>query len=295
MTQTASGPLYGLIEGGGTKFVAGIARSPTAILATTRITTTSPEETLRAVAMWLAHAADGEPLAAVGIACFGPLILDPDRDDWGQIRRTSKRGWSGTDLASPFAARFDCAVHIDTDVNAAALAEYRWGAGQGCRSMVYLTVGTGIGGGAVIDGRLVYGSGHPEMGHMRIARHADDSTFVGVCPVHGDCLEGLASGSAIQERWGDTLSSFSPAHPAHAIIAWYIGQGVVNIQAMLAPDRIVIGGGVMATAGLRVRIADAAQTLGAGYFTGDVCDILVKPELGDRAGLLGALAVIGLS
>lgn len=280
-----------MIEAGGTKFVVGIGRDRDTLVATTRIPTTNPQETLAAVIAWFAEqAAAHGSITALGIGSFGPLSLDRAAADYGCITTTPKPGWAGTDFAGSLGAALACPVAISTDVNAAALAEWRWGAGIACQSVIYVTVGTGIGGGAIIDGRIHHGISHPEMGHFRPRRHPDDS-YAGCCPRHGDCLEGLACGPAILERWGTSLSDLAPDHPAHGIIAYYIAELVVTLQAMFEPDRIVLGGGVMATPSLFGRIVKRATELGADYFVSRAEDILRQPALGDRAGLLGALAL----
>jgi len=204
---------------------------------------------------------------------------------------TTKPHWSDADIAGPFARAFDCSVAIDTDVNGAALAEWTWGAGQGATSSLYLTVGTGIGGGAVVGGRLVHGVSHPEMGHIPMPRHPADVDFTGHCAFHGDCLEGLAAGPAIIARWGASLSDLPADHAGHDIIAWYLAQAVQTFQAILEPARIILGGGVMQTPGLLKRVASGAADLGAGYFAGDPVVVIVPPALGDDTGLFGALAL----
>lgn len=281
-------PLYGLVEAGGTKFVLGVASDKDNIIATTRIPTTTPSETITAMCEWFA--AQGK-IDAVGVASFGPLDLDKSSATWGYITATTKPHWSNTDIAGPLKAALGCPVAIDTDVNGAALAESIWGTGQGQRSVLYFTVGTGIGGGAVIDGRILQGLSHPEMGHIRLPRHADDHDFAGACPFHGDCLEGLASGPAIIARWGASLSKLPADHPAHRIIAYYLTQIVVTMQAIFEPDRIIFGGGVMATPGLIDNVRSQAAELGKGYFKGDPTEVVQLPGLGDKAGLLGALAL----
>jgi fructokinase len=287
-----SAPLFACIEAGGTKFVVGLVRAQDAIVETARFPTTDPANTLGAVIDWLQGAAMRHgPVCAAGIASFGPLSLDRDSADWGHITTTPKPGWSGIDLAGPVGAALGVPVGFDTDVNGAALAEARWGAAVGQRNAVYVTIGTGIGGGAVVDGAALHGLGHPEMGHMRLARHPGDAGFGGVCPFHGDCLEGLASGPAIMARWGKSLSDMPADHAAHDMIAHYIAQFTVNLQAVLAPGRIILGGGVMGTAGLLDRVRSEAKRLGAGYFAGDARDLIVAPGLGEHAGLLGALAL----
>ncbi len=282
-------PRYGLVEAGGTKFVLGIATGKDEISATTRIPTTSPDETIHAMCDWFTR--QGE-LAAIGVASFGPLDLDRASPTWGHITATTKLGWSHTNLVGPLEAAGQCAVMIDTDVGGAALAEYRWGAGQGQKVMLYFTIGTGIGGGAIIDGRVLHGLSHPEMGHIRLPRHASDLDFPGVCPFHGDCLEGMASGPAIKARWGASRSDLSAKHPGHDIIAFYLAQTVVTMQAIFEPGRIIMGGGVMGTPGLIDRVRAQAHDLGNGYSRGDAREIICLPALGDQAGLLGALALI---
>lgn len=284
-----SGPHYGLIEAGGTKFVLGVADASGNILDRHRLPTTSPEDTIGAAVQWLQ--AQGSPFAGIGLASFGPLDLDTGSPNWGHLMRTPKAGWSHADLAGPFARAFDCPVAIDTDVNGAALAESIWGAGRGKQICLYLTIGTGVGGGAVIDGRILHGKSHPEMGHMRLPRHADDGAFAGTCPFHGACLEGVASGPAIMARWGKPLSEFPAGGAEHRMIAWYLAQAVCSFQAIMEPDCIVMGGGVMATPRLLDLIRSAAEELGGGYFVGKAKDIVVPPGLGDDAGLMGAFAL----
>ncbi len=281
--------LYGLVEAGGTKFVLGVAASKDDIRATVRIPTTTPDETIGAMCAWFTAQ---DKLAAIGVASFGPLGLDPALPSWGHITATTKPHWSNTDIAGPLKAAFKCPVVIDTDVNGAALAEYLWGAAQSQKTMLYFTVGTGIGGGAIVDGRILKGLSHPEMGHIRPPRHPADHGFAGVCPFHGDCLEGLASGPAIMARWGASLSELPGDHPAHEMIAWYLAQIIVTMQAIFEPGRIVLGGGVMATPHLIDRIMAQTITLGSAYFKSDPAHIISLPGLGHNAGLLGALALI---
>ena len=280
---------YGLIEAGGTKFVLGIADADCTIRATHRIPTTTPDETIGTAVDWFK--AQGEPLTAIGIGSFGPLQLDRSASNWGHITRTPKPHWANTDLVTPFAEGLSCPVAIETDVNAAALAEAKWGAGVNCNSLLYLTIGTGIGGGFVSGGRLLHGLSHPEMGHIRMPRHPDDTEFKGSCPFHGDCLEGLASGPAIIARWGHSLSELEGGHPGQAIIAWYLAQAIVTFQAVMEPERIVLGGGVTGTKGLLDLVRTEAKAAAAGYFAGDPEKVIVAPGLGERSGLLGALAV----
>ena len=283
-----SAPLYGLVEAGGTKFVLGVARGPDEIIATTRIPTTTPAETIPAMCDWLAgHGA----LAAVGVATFGPVEVDRSSPQWGHILGTPKAGWPNTDLVGPLVERLGCPVDLDTDVTAAALAEYRWGAGQGQPSVLYFTIGTGVGGGVVIGGRPLAGVSHPEMGHFHLPLHPADAEFTGVCPFHGTCLEGLASGPAVKARYGISLSELPSDHIGHEVVAWYLAHAVMTAQAMFEPGRIVLGGGVMGTPGLIERVRAEAERIGKGYFRGKASETVVLPGLGERSGLLGARAL----
>lgn len=283
MTQS-----IGLIEAGGTKFVLGLADANGAIVTRHRIATTTPDETIAAALQWFQQQG---PIARMGIAAFGPLDLDKASPHWGHVLSTPKPHWNMADLAGPFARALGCPVAIDTDVNGAALAESKWGAGQGVRSCVYLTIGTGVGGGAVVNGHILGGAGHPEMGHMRLDRHADDRSYLGYCSFHGGCLEGLACGPAILARWGKSLSDLPSGGAEQQMIAWYLGQAVVSLQAILAPARIILGGGVMATPGLIDLVRTHADALGKDYFATRASDIVTLPGLGDDAGLMGAFAL----
>jgi fructokinase len=284
--------VYGCVEAGGTKFVVGIAAAPDDIRETARFDTITPDKTIGGTIEWLRAAQERHgALSSIGIASFGPLELDRNAVNWGHITATTKPGWSNSDFGRRVAREMGLPVGFDTDVNGAALAEARWGAGQGQKVSVYLTIGTGIGGGAIIDGKPLHGLSHPEMGHVRVPRHPDDISFGGICPFHGDCLEGLASGPAIKARWGKSLSELPADHPAHDIIAWYLAQMISMLQSVMEPGRVILGGGVMATPGLLYRVTKIADTLGQGYFRGKASDIIAAPALGERAGLLGGLAL----
>jgi fructokinase len=277
--------IYGGIEAGGTKFVLGIGHGPDTIEARTTIPTTTPDETIARCIAWFA----GQPrIDAIGIASFGPLLLDPARPNYGSIGTTPKPGWSGAPLLTRVADALGVPAAIDTDVNGAALAEHRWGAAQGCGVVVYVTIGTGVGGGIVVDGTAIHGNSHPEIGHFRLARHPDDAHFPGTCPFHGDCAEGLVSGPAIIARWGGSLSDLPPDHPGHAIIAGYLGQLCIALQAMVAPHHIMLGGGVSKAPGLIDAVRAEANRQGAGYFPVDFTSIISAPGLGENSGLLGA-------
>src|SRR5690242_6735137 len=215
----------------------------------TRFATTTPAETLERIAdFFIGHALAG-PLAALGVASFGPLDLDPRSATFGFITTTPKQPWRQLVLVGSLRRALGIRVALDTDVNAAALAEHRWGRGRGVGTLVYLTVGTGIGGGVLVEGRPLHGLVHPEIGHVRVPHdHARDA-FAGVCPHHGDCLEGLASAPALAARWGAAPESLADDHPAWALEAEYLALGLASVVLTLSPQRIVLGGGVMARAG----------------------------------------------
>ena len=285
-TATQDSPLVGAIEAGGTKFVLAVGPSASRITHRHQITTRGPDETLAQAAEWFERQG---AIGALGIATFGPARIDRRAHDWGHILATPKQGWSHFDLAGYFARRFAVPVGFDTDVNAAALAEHRLGAGKGLSGMAYITVGTGIGGGLVVNGHVVHGAGHPEMGHFFPRRADDDRGFTGTCPYHGDCLEGLASGPAILARWGDNLSNLAPDHQAHDIIAGYLAQLCHTLFACCAISRIVLGGGVTKRPGLVDLVNEKTRTLGAQYLPGHDEQCVVLPGLGENSGIIGAM------
>jgi fructokinase len=277
--------MFGAIEAGGTKFVLAVGAGPDRIAATHTIPTRDPDTTLAEAADWFA--AQG-PLDALGIASFGPLELDPASSRWGSITTTPKPGWADCAIAGYFVERLGMPIGFDTDVNAAALAEYSAAQTEGCTSLAYITVGTGIGGGLVLNGRPVHGVAHPEMGHIFPRRHALDRDFAGVCPHHGDCLEGLASGPAILARWGKSLSEIPLDHPAHEIIADYLAQACHTLFAATAVEQVILGGGVCKADGLVERVAEGTMQLGAGYLPGTARHSVRRPRWGDTAGIAGA-------
>jgi fructokinase len=282
--------LCGAIEAGGTKINLAIGTSATNLLATHRIRTGAPAETLEAMIRFF------EPyratLVAVGVASFGPVRLDRAASDWGRLLATPKPGWSGASFVQPIMDAFSIPVGLETDVSAAAIAEYELGALRERSCGVYLTVGTGIGAGIVVDGTPVRGSLHPEIGHIRILRGAGDSGFPGCCPYHGDCLEGLASGPAIERRWGASLNHLPQDHAAHALIADYLGQACATLALTVSAGRIVIGGGVSTGTGIHDAVARRMRHWLGGYLDGPAVSergFVVPPGLGDRAGITGAL------
>lgn len=277
--------MLGAIEAGGTKFVLAAGPSPDRITARHTIPTRDPATTLAEAAEWLAGQGG---ITALGIGSFGPVELDRTAPRWGFITTTPKPGWANCDVAGYFAGALGVPVGFDTDVNAAALAEHAASGSTG-GSLAYLTVGTGIGGGLVLDGRPVHGIAHPEVGHIYPRRHPDDRDFPGTCPSHGDCLEGLASGPAIMARWGTSLSHLPADHPGHAIIADYIAQACHVLFASVAVEEVVVGGGVANTPGLVERVAQRARELDAGYLPGTARHRIIRPRLGSDAGITGAM------
>jgi fructokinase len=289
--------VIGALEAGGTKFVCAVGDESGRILAEERVPTTDPHSTLAAaIASLRRQSAAFGSLAAIGVAAFGPIELREASPQYGFILRTPKPGWSGTELAGALARAFACPIGFDTDVNAAAIAEHRWGAARDVADVVYVTVGTGIGAGALVGGKPIHGLLHPEIGHIYPRRHALDQDFAGVCPFHGDCLEGLASGPAIRARSGAALDQLAEAHPQWAIQADYLGQLCSQLVLTLSPRRIVMGGGVMTQTRLLPMIRERLQHWLRGYI--DRPEVLhavdryvVAPGLGAGAGVLGALAL----
>jgi fructokinase len=288
-------PLYAGVEAGGTKFVCGVGRGPQDILRAHRIPTGAPDETLREViAFFKTCEAEFGPIAGLGVVSFGPLDLDPRSPSYGALTTTPKPGWAGFGLRATLAEAMGCRVAIDTDVAGAGMAEAAFGAGRGRRSLVYVTVGTGIGGAHIIDGAPVYGWGHAEMGHIPVRKHAADHDFAGACPFHGDCLEGLASGPSVPARLGAPLQDLSADAPIWPVLADYIAQLCHAITLISAPERIVLGGGVMSGAGMFPRLHQAFLGQDRGYVArlsdlATVQNYLVPPDLGGEAGLAGAL------
>lgn len=293
--------LIAAIEAGGTKFVLGIlegdpGKGAPSILAKARVPTGEPESTVDAAAAWFREAFSGPGRAsALGVASFGPLSGRFGQPSWGRIGPTPKPGWAGFDLAGALRARLGLEASMDTDVNAAALAEGLWGASRGLSDHVYVTVGTGIGGGVVSNGALLHGAGHPETGHVPVPREPDDD-YPGRCPFHGPCLEGMASGPAVAERWGAPAETLPPDHPAWDLEARYLASGFLPLVHVLATERIVLGGGLGSAPGLAQRVRAHLSRRLAGYTPrldepGAMDAFVVPPGLGGDAGLLGAAAL----
>ncbi|MFQ5857648.1 MAG: ROK family protein [Anaerolineae bacterium] len=288
--------LYGGIEAGGTKFVCAVGTGPDDLRAEARFPTTTPAETIaRAVEFFQDEQWYGF-LASIGIGSFGPLDPDPRSSTFGHITSTPKPGWSLIDFAGTIRRALAVPVGFDTDVNVAALGEHRWGAAQGLDTFIYLTIGTGIGGGGMMNGELMHGLIHPEMGHIRIPHDREADPFGGSCPYHGDCLEGLAAGPALEQRWGQPPETLPADHPAWALEAHYLGLALNNFICTISPQRIVMGGGVMKQPHLFPLVRQKAQELLNDYVQAPeilarIDKYIVPPGLGGRAGVLGAIAL----
>jgi fructokinase len=294
--KTASASLYGGIEAGGTKFVCAVGTGPNDIRARANFATTTSEETIGRAVDFFRKEMEKEPLAAIGIASFGLLDLSPASSTYGYVTATTKAGWCYTNFAGAVKDALGIPVALDTDVNGAALGEWEWGAGEGLDTFIYITVGTGIGGGGLMNGRLMHGLIHPEMGHIRIPHDYQVDPFPGSCPFHGDCLEGLASGKAMEERWGKPPEEIAPDHPAWELEANYLALGVFNFICTLSPQRIIIGGGVMKEPSLMPRVRSKVTELLKNYvrspqITEEIDSYIVPPALGDLSGVLGAIAL----
>lgn len=286
--------LCGGIEAGGTKFICAVGTGPADLRARTQFPTTTPAETLdRAIAFFKQQP---ETVAAIGIGAFGPVDLDSTSPTYGYITSTPKPGWQQTDVGGAIGRALGVPVVFETDVNAAAAGEHRWGAAQGLDTLLYVTVGTGIGGGVLVAGKPLHGVMHPEIGHIPVRRDPRHDLFPGICPYHGDCLEGLASGPAIAARWGVRGETLPADHPAWALEARYLALGLATCVYALVPRRIVLGGGIMQQVHMFPMIRAQVQTLLNGYLDvpaiRDAIDqYIVPPLLGSDAGVLGAIAL----
>jgi len=284
--------LYGGLEAGGTKFICAAGTGPQNLVSR-RITTTNPAETIGQVIHFFKEQA---ALTAVGIGTFGPIDMNQASPTYGYITTTPKPGWQYTNLVGEIKKALQISVGFDTDVNAAALGEYRWGAAKGLSAFIYLTVGTGIGGGGMRNRKVMHGLVHPEMGHIRIPHDRTADPYTGCCPFHGDCFEGLASGTAIAQRWGQRGETLPPSHPAWLLEAKYLAAAVSNLILTLSPQRIIMGGGLMEQGHLFSLVRQHVVETLHGYvqaeaITRDIESYIVPPGLGKQAGLLGAVAL----
>jgi fructokinase len=280
----------GGIEAGGTHWNCGIAGEGAELARVETFPTTTPAETISRAVEFFAAEPD---LEALGVGLFGPVEVRRDSPRWGTILTTPKPGWADTDVAGALADALKVPIALDTDVNAAAVGEWRHGAARGLETFVYVTVGTGIGGGVFANGRPVHGLLHPEVGHMMVPHDHVRDPFAGCCPFHGDCLEGLASGTAMRERWGQPGEELTDPE-AWELEAEYLALGLVNLVLVLAAERIVLGGGVGRAPGLIERVRTRLREILAGYVdapaVGDEIDAyLVPPALGPNSGMVGAI------
>jgi fructokinase len=283
---------YGGVEAGGTKWVCGIGTGPDDLHALETFPTTTPAETLARAAAFFDQ---NGGVSAIGVGSFGPIDLRA-----GRITTTPKPGWAETDVVSVLQGALGVPVAFDTDVNAAALGEGRWGAAMGLDTFCYFTVGTGIGGGVMAGGRLVHGLIHPEVGHMLIPHDRGRDPFAGSCPFHGDCFEGLAAGSAIERRWGKPGEQLGGRSEVWELEAEYLALGVVNVICIVSPQRVILGGGVMKQPSLLPLVRAGVRELLAGYIVAPALadgldEYIVGPALGDRAGVLGAIELARLA
>jgi len=290
--------LFGGIEAGGTKFVCVVGSGPNDIVEEIRFPTTqAAEETIRRAIAFFAPYIHNANLTAIGIATFGPVDLNPVSPTYGCITTTPKPGWSQVDLRGIVKRALDLPVAFETDVNAAAFGEYYWTpANRSLDPFVYITIGTGVGVGVLVNGRPVHGLVHPEAGHLSIPHDKAMDPFTGICPYHKDCLEGLASGPAMAKRWGQEVKTLPDSHPAWELEAEYIALALVNLTYAYSPQRIVLGGGVSLHPGLHKSVRQKVQQTLNGYIQSPVVlekidEYIVPPTLGNRSGVLGAIAM----
>ena len=309
MITDRTGAVVGGIEAGGTKFVCAVGRGPEDVRRPeNRVvfpTEDGPFKVMANVIAWFKQREaqlPGGKLAAIGVASFGPVDLDPVSPTYGHVTSTPKPGWGGTDLLSPIRRAFPgLPIGFDTDVNGAALGERTWGAAAGLDDFLYITMGTGIGAGGMARGRMLHGLVHPEIGHVRVPRLPGDA-FRGVCPYHGDCWEGLCAGPAMKMRTGTPAEDLPPDHPAWEQLCAYVGIGLANLVCTLSPRRIIIGGSVrkagqfgearfFAAARRELRKSLNGYVASPSILTDAIDQYVVPPLLGDDAGACGALAL----
>lgn len=289
--------LFGGIEGGGTKYICAIAEGKEHILDEVRLPTTSPEETLREVINFFQnHINQGRSIQRIGLANFGPIDPVLDSSTYGTVLPTPKSDWSNFNLVKKLSTALNIPIIFDTDVNAAALAEAIWGAGKELDGVLYITLGTGIGGGYYINGSVIHGLLHPEMGHILIPHDFDRDPFPGICPFHGDCFEGLASGLALEKRWGKKAELLPEDHPAWALEAEYIALALFNYILILSPRKIILGGGISKQKQMLPMIHSKVKHSLSEYVHSSLInerieEYITLPGLGERSGIMGALAM----
>lgn len=277
--------LYGAIEAGGTKFVCAVGNDDYQIIKRVNFPTTTPEETLNQVFAFF----DQYDLKAIGIGSFGPIDINPNSQTYGYIKNTPKRSWENYNFVGAIKNRYEIPVGWSTDVNVAALSEATKGAGAGLNNVLYLTVGTGIGGGSIINGQMLEGFGHPEMGHIKVQPHPEDS-FQGLCPFHHNCLEGMAAGPTIEARLKKKGNEIDPNHEVWDYLAHYLVQALYTYTVILRPEVIILGGGVMKSEQLLTKVKRELVSLIADYVdTPPIDDYIQSPALGDDTGITGAM------
>ena len=292
------GECVAALDAGGTSFKCALVTGDGAILSSWAVPTTTVDETLArcAAGFEAAFEAHGKRATALGIACFGPVDIDPRSARFGTILGTAKPGWQNAEIGPRLSAALGMPFFLESDVNAALLAEMEWGAAKDVNSTAYMTIGTGIGAGVYANGDLLGRPTHPEFGHIQVKRHAKDEGFPGTCALHGDCLEGLASAKAVEARWGDP-ASLAADHVAWEIEAFYLGQACLNLYLLARLERIVLGGGLMQAKHLLPRIVDAFEALMSDYLPVSGAQLIIAPGCGAQAGVLGGaiVALRGLS
>lgn len=277
--------LFGGIEAGGTKFICAVGDETGKIIKKIQIPTTVPKETLDQVVQFF----KGHPIKAIGIGSFGPIDVDQDSKTYGHITTTPKTAWKDFPFLQAVKKAFPVPIGFNTDVNAAALGESKYGAAKGLDSCLYMTVGTGIGAGAVVNGQLLQGLSHPEMGHILIRKHPEDE-FNGNCPYHGDCLEGLAAGPAIEKRWGKKGDRLQAQQQVWELEGYYLAQALMQFVLILSPKKIILGGGVMKQKQVFHSTYHHLIEMLNGYVQiPELTEYIVSPGLGDEAGIIGAL------
>ena len=279
------------VEAGGTKFNCGLGDENGNIIDQVSIPTTTPEETMKKVIEYFKD----KKFDVMGVGSFGPIDPIKGSKTYGHITKTPKAYWSDYNLIGELKKHFDVPMEFDTDVNGAALAEAWWGAGKGFKNVMYITVGTGIGAGATVDGKMLQGLTHPEMGHISVKRHPEDA-FEGTCSFHGDCLEGMAAGPAIEKRWGKKGIELAEDNRVWEMEAYYLSQALVNYILILSPEKIIIGGEVMKQKQLFPLIHKNVKEMLNGYvdkkeILEDIENYIIYPGLGDYAGFIGSFAL----
>jgi fructokinase len=292
---------FGGVEGGGTKFVCVVAASPDEVVEEERFATTTPGETIDRMIDFFASFIRDRQLSSICIASFGPVDLQKDSPTYGSITTTPKPGWAYTNVVKKIRDTFDIPIFFELDVNAAAFGEYFWvSENQSIDPLVYFTIGTGIGAGLIVNGKIIHGLMHPEAGHMQIPHDWQIDPYKGFCSYHGDCFEGLASGPAMKDRWRQSPEMFGDEHPAWELEANYIAHALVNVICLLSPKRIILGGGVMQQPNLITLVRNKVLNLLNNYIhSPDILEhidnVIVPPFLGDRSGVLGAIALASLA